>query len=52
MCDICVMNRVKERMLSRRDFFKGTAAMAVGAAAVGGVTATPALAMAMAGSSI
>jgi kynurenine formamidase len=44
MCDICVMNRVKERMLSRRDFFKGTAAMAVGAAAVGGVTATPALA--------
>jgi hypothetical protein len=41
MCDICVMNRVKERMLSRRDFFKGTAAMAVGAAAVGGATATP-----------
>jgi hypothetical protein len=28
MCDICVMNRVKERMLSRRNFFKGTAAMA------------------------
>jgi hypothetical protein len=28
MCDICVMNRVKERMLSRRDFFKGTAALA------------------------
>jgi kynurenine formamidase len=35
MCDICVMNRVKERMLSRRDFFRGTAAVAVGAAAAG-----------------
>ena len=34
MCDICVMNKVKERMLSRRDFFKGSAA-ATGAAAVG-----------------
>jgi hypothetical protein len=28
MCDICVMNRVKDRMLSRRDFFRGTAAAA------------------------
>lgn len=35
MCDICVMNKVKERMLSRRDFFRGTAAMAAGAAAIG-----------------
>jgi hypothetical protein len=35
MCDICVMNSVKERMLSRRNFFKGTAA-AAGAATVGG----------------
>lgn len=44
MCDICVMNSVKDRMLSRRSFFKGSAAAAVGAAAVGGVAATPALA--------
>jgi kynurenine formamidase len=44
MCDICVMNKVKERMLSRRDFFKGTAAAAAGAAVAGGVVATPALA--------
>ena len=28
MCDICVMNSVKERMLSRRNFFKGAAAAA------------------------
>ncbi len=34
MCDICVMTSVKERMLSRRDFFRGSAAMAAGAAAV------------------
>jgi kynurenine formamidase len=26
MCDICVMNSVKSRMLSRRDFFQATAA--------------------------
>ncbi len=44
MCDICVMESVKERMLSRRSFFKGTAAAAVGAAAVGGVVPKPALA--------
>ena len=41
MCDICVMNSVKERMLSRRDFFRTTAA--VGAAAtVGSLAAVPA----------
>jgi kynurenine formamidase len=41
MCDICVTNAVKERMLSRRDFFKTSAA--VGAAAtVGGMMAAPA----------
>ncbi|MBY8975027.1 cyclase family protein [Rhodobacteraceae bacterium NNCM2] len=44
MCDICVMNSVKERMLSRRDFFRtsatGAAAVAAGATAV----APPALA--------
>ena len=39
MCDICVMNSVKERMLSRRNFFKGTAA--AGAAAALGATALP-----------
>ncbi len=44
MCDICVMNSVKERMLSRRGFFKGSAAAAAGAVAAGGITATPALA--------
>ncbi len=44
MCDICVMNSVKERMLSRRNFFKGSAAAAVGATAIGAVKATPALA--------
>ncbi|MCR9125847.1 MAG: cyclase family protein [Rhodobacteraceae bacterium] len=43
MCDICVMNRVKEKMLSRRGFFKG-AAMAGAAAAVSGVAGTPAMA--------
>ena len=44
MCDICVMNSVKDRMLSRRNFFKGTAAAAVGAAAAGSFVAKPALA--------
>lgn len=40
MCDICVINSVKERMLSRRDFFRKTAA--VGAVAtLGGMAATP-----------
>ncbi len=42
MCDICVMNSVKERMLSRRGFFK-TAATA-GVAAVGAAASTPAMA--------
>ncbi|MCP3972527.1 MAG: cyclase family protein [Rhodobacteraceae bacterium] len=40
MCDICVMNSVKERMLSRRQFFRASAA--VGAVvAVGGVASAP-----------
>lgn len=42
MCDICVMNAVKDRMLSRRSFFKGgVAATATGAAGtfVGGSSA-------------
>ncbi|MEM6667307.1 MAG: cyclase family protein [Pseudomonadota bacterium] len=34
MCHACVMETVKERMLSRRDFFKGSATVAAGAAAV------------------
>ncbi len=34
MCDICVMNAVKDKMLSRRGFFK-TAAMAGAAVAIG-----------------
>ncbi|MEL7259612.1 MAG: cyclase family protein, partial [Pseudomonadota bacterium] len=43
MCDICVMNAVKDKMLSRRQFF--SASVAVGAAAaIGTVTASPALA--------
>lgn len=45
MCDICVMNAVKEKMLSRRDLFRGSAAVAaattVGVAAV--TAPTPAL---------
>lgn len=42
MCDICVMNSVKERMLSRRSFFTGVAAAT---AAVGTTAATtPAMA--------
>lgn len=41
MCDICVMNAVKEKMLSRRSFFK-TAAMAGAAAAVGATASAPA----------
>lgn len=43
MCDICVMNAVKDKMLSRRQFFGATAA-AGAAAAIGTVTAPPALA--------
>ena len=44
MCDICVMNAVKEKMLSRRSFFTATAA-AGAAATLGTVTAPPAMAM-------
>lgn len=40
MCDICVINSVKERMLSRRDLFRGGAAVAT-AAVVGSVSAAP-----------
>ncbi|MEZ5716842.1 MAG: cyclase family protein [Paracoccaceae bacterium] len=41
MCDICVMNAVKSKMLSRRDLFK-TAAMAGAAAAIGAGASRPA----------
>ena len=40
MCDICVMNAVKEKMLSRRSFFKGS--VMAGAAAVAGAVGTSA----------
>lgn len=32
MCDVCVINSVKKRMLSRRDLFRGTAAVAAASA--------------------
>ncbi len=40
MCDVCVMNAVKEKMLSRRQFFRTGAAAGV-AAAVGTVASAP-----------
>ncbi len=43
MCDVCVMNAVKDRMLSRRSFFRAGGMMAAGAA-LGAVTAPPAMA--------
>jgi len=43
MCDICVMNSVKDRMLSRRGFFQAAAATGVAAATIG-ATAPAALA--------
>ncbi len=44
MCDICVMNAVKDKMLSRRNFFKASAATT--AAAAMGATASGTAAMA------
>ncbi len=41
MCDICVMNAVKDKMLSRRSFFKAAAVTSV-AAAAGSVVSAPA----------
>ena len=43
MCGHCVMENVKERMLSRRNFFRGTVA-AAGTVALGGAATRPALA--------
>lgn len=44
MCHACVMERVKSRMLSRRDLFRGGAALAAGAAAAAALAPRPALA--------
>lgn len=44
MCDVCVMNAVKDRMLSRRSLFKAGAAAAAGAA-LNTASAAPATAM-------
>lgn len=43
MCDICVMNAVKDKMLSRRSFF-AVGAAATAAAALGAGTTSPAMA--------
>ena len=43
MCDICVMNAVKDKMMSRRQFF-GVGAAVGAAATIGVVSAPPALA--------
>jgi len=40
MCDLCVINSVKSKMLSRRNFFKATAASAVAAGAVASAPAS------------
>lgn len=44
MCDICVMNAVKKKMLSRREFFRASAMTGVAAAALGASAAQPVLA--------
>jgi kynurenine formamidase len=44
MCDICVLEQVKERMLSRRDLFRASMAAGVAAGAAGLATTSPVLA--------
>jgi len=44
MCDICVMNAVKNKMLSRRDFFKGAALVGTSVAVGTGAVAPAAMA--------
>jgi len=44
MCDICVMNAVKDKMLSRRQFFKGSLSMGAAAGLATAATAPSALA--------
>lgn len=46
MCHACVIDRVKEGMLARRDLFRGAAAAGIAAAAGGLLAARPALAQA------
>lgn len=42
MCDICVIDSVKKRMLSRREFFRSSAAAGAAATLAAGVSARPA----------
>lgn len=44
MCHVCVINNVKSSMLSRRDFFRKSAAAGFAATAAGAMSARPALA--------
>lgn len=44
MCDICVMNAVKKKMLSRRSFLKTSAVAGAITAVGGGIAGTPAMA--------
>lgn len=44
MCDICVMEKVKNKMLSRRDFFAASATLGAAAALGTTISAPPALA--------
>lgn len=44
MCDLCIINSVKDQMMSRRSFFTAGAAAAVGAAALSTGATTPAMA--------
>ncbi|QQA42232.1 cyclase family protein [Pelagovum pacificum] len=44
MCNACVINNVKSSMLSRRDFFRRSAAVGIAATAAGAISARPALA--------
>lgn len=46
MCNVCVINNVKSSMLSRRDFFRKSAAAGIAATAAGAMSARPALAQA------
>lgn len=44
MCDLCVMNAVKDKMLSRRNFFKSAGSVAIGAGLATTMSAPPSLA--------
>lgn len=47
MCDVCIVNAVKDRMISRRSFFRAGAALVVGAPAHRGGSGGPARIFAM-----